>query len=119
MTDPKKEETCACRFGPNGKETKMCQLHILLTQTLIKAEEERDRLKLTLASIKSAVCKECSGSGEIGLSDGEVPCPKCFGSGDPLKPGVFKKQEPTVWCTCVPNTDGSHQPDCVGEQKKP
>lgn len=44
-----------------------------------------------LANIKSAVCRECSGSGEIGLADGEVPCPKCFGSGDPTKPGVFRR----------------------------
>lgn len=33
-------------------------------------------------------CPECSGSGEIGLADGEVSCPKCGGSGspDPKKP---------------------------------
>ncbi len=36
------------------------------------------------------ICGECSGGGEIGLSDGEVPCPRCGGSGDPDKPGVFK-----------------------------
>lgn len=35
-------------------------------------------------------CKECAGTGEIGLADGDVPCPKCFGSGDPDKPGIFK-----------------------------
>jgi len=44
MTDVK-EETCACRFGADGKETKMCKFHILLTESLIKAEKERDRYK--------------------------------------------------------------------------
>jgi hypothetical protein len=39
------------------------------------------------------VCSECSGSGEIGLSDGEISCPVCGGSGEPLKPGIFKKTE--------------------------
>lgn len=43
-----------------------------------------------LANIKSAVCKECGGSGEIGLADGEIVCQTCFGSGDPTRPGVLK-----------------------------
>jgi hypothetical protein len=46
-------------------------------------------LEEKLGRIKEAVCRECSGSGEFGLADGEVPCIVCGGSGDPLKPGVF------------------------------
>lgn len=38
---------------------------------------------------KGNVCVECSGGGEIGLADGEVPCPVCCGSGDPNKTGAF------------------------------
>lgn len=34
-------------------------------------------------------CLRCAGSGEIGLSDGDVPCPDCFGSGMPFRKGVF------------------------------
>ncbi len=39
---------------------------------------------------KPGPCKDCAGTGEIGLSDGDIVCPKCFGSGDPDKPGIFK-----------------------------
>jgi len=38
---------------------------------------------------ESSICAECSGSGEIGLADGEIPCPVCGGSGDPMKTGPF------------------------------
>lgn len=48
-----------------------------------------DELQNKLGSLQQAVCKECKGGGEIGLSDGEVPCPTCGGSGDPLHPGSF------------------------------
>lgn len=27
-----------------------------------------------------------------------------------------KRKDETRWCTCVPNKDGTHQPDCVGEE---
>jgi RecJ-like exonuclease len=50
-------------------------------------------LQKKLSQIKEAVCLECSGSGEIGLADGEVPCPVCSGSGDPTKPGVFRTEK--------------------------
>lgn len=63
-----------------------------LSIKLSKAQEERDALAARLHQCKSAVCRECSGSGEIGLADGEVPCPACGGSGDPTKTGPF----PTV-----------------------
>lgn len=53
---------------------------------------ERNALAERLHQIKSGVCRECGGSGEIGLADGEVPCPVCGGSGDPTKTGPF----PTV-----------------------
>lgn len=50
-------------------------------------------LKLAGLFLKSGVCKECGGGGEIGLADGEVPCPSCGGSGDPMKPGLWKRLE--------------------------
>lgn len=28
-----------------------------------------------------------------------------------------KKEESTIWCTCVPSGDGTHHPDCVGERR--
>lgn len=52
-------------------------------------KKERDRYHKILEKIESAICRDCRGSGEIGLADGEVPCPSCGGSGDPTKPGVF------------------------------
>jgi hypothetical protein len=32
------------------------------------------------------ICGWCAGTGKVGPSILEVPCPKCFGSGDPTKP---------------------------------
>lgn len=28
-----------------------------------------------------------------------------------------KMNPETIWCTCVPDKDGTHQPDCVGERR--
>lgn len=56
-------------------------------------------LQKKLSQIKTAICAECSGGGEIGLADGEVACPTCGGSGDPTKPGVFLPKKP------IPPTD--------------
>lgn len=28
-----------------------------------------------------------------------------------------KRKDETRWCTCVPEKDGTHQPDCVGERE--
>lgn len=41
------------------------------------------------ARCESNICGECKGSGEIGLADGNVPCPVCGGSGNPSKAGPF------------------------------
>jgi hypothetical protein len=65
------------------------------------------------ASVKrpdKRICGECSGSGEIGLSDGEVPCPRCWGSGDPDKPGVFKPKDRVEHCG---NIAYCHYPTCI------
>jgi hypothetical protein len=43
---------------------------------------------------KGDVCAECSGGGEIGLADGQLPCPVCGGSGDPNKTGPFPTVKP-------------------------
>lgn len=34
-------------------------------------------------------CVLCHGSGEFGLADDNIPCPNCFGSGTPVRKGVF------------------------------
>lgn len=60
-----------------------------IRERLYAAELRVSELEKKLGQIKEAVCRECSGSGEIGLADGEMWCPVCGGSGDPMKPGVF------------------------------
>jgi hypothetical protein len=61
-----------------------------LLEIIAGKDKEIEALRKTLGQIESAVCLECGGSGEIGLADGEVACPSCYGSGDPTKPGIFR-----------------------------
>lgn len=44
---------------------------------------------LARIEFESKRCPECKGGGEIGLADGDVPCPTCGGSGDDKNPGCF------------------------------
>jgi hypothetical protein len=59
MTNTKagrKAEPCTCRFDPKtGKEFLMCKYHILLTETLIAAEKERDAALLQLSQLQKRV----------------------------------------------------------------
>lgn len=88
------------RVGFDLKKDQYLETFRLVNEAIKSTEREKEEYRKKLSEIKSAVCLECSGSGEIGLSDGEVPCPVCDGSGDPMKPGVFaqkrEKEMPTT-----------------------
>lgn len=76
-------------------------------------------LQKKVGQISKSTCRECAGWGEIGLADGEVSCPTCGGSGDPLRPGVFA-QKPKCGCVHIGTSqscflpcghEGLHQAD--------
>lgn len=84
------------KVTPNAENDRL-RAEVRMVRSLLSRSEQEERklnlqvseLQKKLGQIKEAVCRECSGSGEIGLADGEVACPTCGGSGDPLKLGVF------------------------------
>ena len=41
-------------------------------------------------------CTTCMGAGDIGVADDSVPCPACYGSGTPVRPGAFKPMPVTM-----------------------
>jgi PHP family Zn ribbon phosphoesterase len=86
---------CQIRWLPTSNRS-YCAKHQTDEIECVKRERnalilENDELRTKLGQIASAICKMCKGSGEYGLADGDVPCPICGGSGDPLKPGVFSR----------------------------
>jgi len=101
--EPKGEKCVRCSWM-NGKVLKECWP----CAEIRRLGEEVAELKKKLSQIKTAVCAECSGGGEIGLADGEVPCPTCGGSGDPTRPGVFAPKKPTAPVVRVGHCSGPH-----------
>jgi hypothetical protein len=75
--------------GSAAMNLECCEAVRAAVETLRKHE-------IYLDKIRSSVCSECGGSGEVGLSDGEVVCPFCFGSGDPLRPGIWKPKDKSI-----------------------
>lgn len=86
-----------CAFCSHTSKTR-CGHHELQAEVGTLVEDNRllklrvGELQKKLDSIMEGVCKECKGGGEIGLADGEIPCPTCGGSGDVMHPGIFAKK---------------------------